>query len=40
MTEEEFISTAIELLQKDFNLTYEEAKAMAELSVILDKNGY
>ena len=39
MTEKEFINNAIKLLTKDFNMTREEAEAMARLTVILEKNN-
>ena len=39
MTEKEFIDNAIKLLTKDFNMTKEEAEAMAHLTVILEKNN-
>ena len=39
MTEKEFVDNAIKLLTKDFNMTKEEAEAMARLTVILEKNN-
>ena len=39
MNEEEFINNAIRLLTKDFNMTVEEAEAMANLTVMLEKNN-
>lgn len=39
MNEEEFIDNAIKLLMKDFNLTQEQAEAMAKLTVILERNN-
>lgn len=39
MNEEEFIDNAIKLLTKDFNITVEEADAIANLAVILEKNN-
>ena len=39
MNEEEFINNAIKLLTKDFNMTKEEAEAMAHLTVMLEKNN-
>ena len=39
MTEEEFTENAVKLLTKDFNMTKEEAEAMAKLTVMLNKNN-
>jgi hypothetical protein len=39
MTEKEFVDNAIKLLTKDFNMTKEEAEAMARLTVMLEKNN-
>ena len=39
MTEEEFINNATKMLQEDFNMTKEQAEAMAKLTVILEKNN-
>lgn len=39
MTTENFVNNAIKLLQEDFGLTYEQANAMAELTVLLDKHN-
>ena len=38
MTEEEFIENAIKV-SMDIGLTYEQAEAIAELTVILEKNN-
>ena len=39
MTEEEFINNATKMLQEDFNMTKEQAEAMAKLTVILERNN-
>ena len=39
MNEEEFIINAIEILKEYPNITEEQAKAMANLTVILEKNN-
>ena len=39
MNEEQFINNAVKLLTKDFGITVEEANAIANLTVILEKNN-